>query len=43
MMKSSHKKHEIKGKGNVITEFAKKKTIELSKGEKTLHACGGPL
>ncbi len=42
-MKSSHKKHEIKGKGNVITEFAKKKTIELSKGEKTLHACGGPL
>jgi hypothetical protein len=38
MMKSSHKKHEIKGKGNVITEFVKKKTIELSKGEKTLLA-----
>jgi len=25
MMKSSHKKHEIKGKGNVITEFMKQK------------------
>jgi hypothetical protein len=43
MMKSSHKKHEIKGKDNVITEFMKKKTIELSKGEKTLLACGGSL
>lgn len=42
-MKSSHKKHEIKGKGNVITEFMKEKTTELSKGEKTLLACGGPL
>lgn len=42
-MKSSHKKHEIKGKGNVITEFVKKKTIEPSKGEKTLLACGGSL